>query len=78
VVSGEYFRWVRKTMMWAWQVDPSCQRVREKGAYRFGIGFLGRGPDLELGQIVFPNPFSCFFLLFFFSSFSFSDFLFPV
>jgi hypothetical protein len=49
--------------------------ARERGGagYRFGKGFLGRGLDLELGQIVSPGAFYIFIL---FSSFSFLFFLF--
>jgi hypothetical protein len=75
-VYGEKFGRGRKTMMWPWQVGPARQRGIEKNAYQFIIGFLGRGPYLELGQIVSPGPFFMFF--FFFSSFSFSAFLFPL
>jgi hypothetical protein len=46
---------------------------REEDGYRFRFGFLGRGPDLELGQMVSPGP---FYIFFFFSSFFFSVFLF--
>jgi hypothetical protein len=50
---------------------PVSARVRGKGGYRFGKGFLGRGLDLELGQIVSPGAFSIFIspLLLFFSVF---------
>jgi hypothetical protein len=43
--------------------------------YRFGKGFLGRGLDLELGQIVSPGPFSIFI---FFSPFLFLFSGFPI
>jgi hypothetical protein len=46
---------------------------REESRYRFGFGFLGRGLDLKLGQMVSPGP---FYIFFFFSSFFFSVFLF--
>jgi hypothetical protein len=70
-VSDEKFRWGRKTMMWPSQVGPARQQGREKNTYRFRIGFLGRGPDLELGQIVSLGPFFMFFLLFFLFFFCF-------
>jgi hypothetical protein len=53
-------------------------RRREERRYRFAWGFLGRWPDLEMGQKVAPRPFSYFldslFLFFFldyFITFSF-------
>jgi hypothetical protein len=49
----------------------SSARKREGAGYRFGFGFLGHGPDLELGRFVAPGPFVYFFLL---TSFSFSVF----
>jgi hypothetical protein len=36
-------------------------RGREERRYRFERGFLGRRPDLEMGQKVAPRPFSYFF-----------------
>jgi hypothetical protein len=45
--------------------------MREGEGYRFGFCFLGRGLDLELGQIVSQGPFLFLFPLF---SFSFSVF----
>jgi hypothetical protein len=55
-------------------VGPVCQRGRErKLGTGSGFGFLGRMPDLELGQMVSPGP---FYIFFFFSSFFFSVFLF--
>jgi hypothetical protein len=54
---------------------------RRGTGYRFGFCFLGRGLDLELGQIVSPRAFYIFillcffsFLFFFFLLFSFSVF----
>jgi hypothetical protein len=46
-------------------------REREGAGYRFGIGFLGHGPDLELGRYVAPGPFVYFFSSFFFFFFCF-------
>jgi hypothetical protein len=49
------------------RVPPVSRGERERG-YRFGFDFLGRGLDLELGQIVSLGAFSIFisFLLFLF------------
>jgi hypothetical protein len=43
-------------------------RGREEAGYRFRFDFLGRGLDLELGQIVSLGP---FLFLFHFASFLF-------
>jgi hypothetical protein len=49
-----------------------CQRGRErKLGTGSGFGFLGRMPDLELGQMVSPGPFYFYFLLFFLFLFCF-------
>jgi hypothetical protein len=54
---------------------PPISVGKRKPAYRFGMeAMLGHGPDLVLGQMVSPRPFSFFFFflfLFFFSIFSF-------
>jgi hypothetical protein len=52
---------------------PPAVWGKRKPAYQFGtVAMLGRGPNLVLGQMVSPQPFSFFFiLLLFFSIFSF-------
>jgi hypothetical protein len=59
-------------MMWPDMWGPHVSEGKRETGYPFGNGFLGRGPDLELGQFVAPGPFVYFFLL---SFFSFSVFL---
>jgi hypothetical protein len=58
----------KKKLRWpdvrARAVSEGERRLR----YPFGFGFLGRGPDLELGRMASPRPFLIFsFLLFPFS-----------
>jgi hypothetical protein len=54
---------------------PVVSEMRGGEGYRFGRGFLGRGLDLELGQIVSPGAFIYLFCFLLFSFFVF--FLFP-
>jgi hypothetical protein len=54
-----------------WQLGPTCQRVEERGLYRFGVL-----PGLRVGSAYwaegFPEAQFIFFFLFFFSYFLFS------
>jgi hypothetical protein len=59
-------------MMWPDKLDPLVSEGEGEKRVPVRKGFLGRGPDLELGRIVSPGAFSCFFLL---SSFFFFLFL---
>jgi hypothetical protein len=54
-------------MMWTDMWGPHVSEGKRETGYPFGNGFLGRGPDLELGQFVALALLSIFFLLFFFS-----------
>jgi hypothetical protein len=69
-VSGESNGRRRKT---TGSQGPHVSEGEGEIGYRFGKGFLGRGLDLELGQIVSPGAFYIFIL---FSSLFFSVFLF--
>jgi hypothetical protein len=74
-LAGDGFQW--KGNGWRLMVELTsgsrCRWERASRGYRFGFGFLGHGPDLELGRFRSPGPFNVFFLLssFFFFCFSF-------
>jgi hypothetical protein len=57
-----------------WQLGPTCQRVGERGLYRFGFFLPGlRAGILKLGRTVSPQAFSIFIFV---SSFLFFVFCF--
>jgi hypothetical protein len=56
-VSGVDFSQRRKTVTWPWQWGPHVSEGEGERGVPVRKDFLGRWPDLELGQIVSPGAF---------------------